>query len=104
MATVTTAPATRDCFDNYRYLFTEEPLFYKALTNTALYTFISVPLATTLALLIAVLLNQNIMGQGIFRTLFYMPALVTGVAGAIVWLMVLEADYGLSAPVFGAFG
>ena len=90
--------------DNYRYLFTEEPLFYKALTNTALYTFISVPLATTLALLIAVLLNQNIMGQGIFRTLFYMPALVTGVAVAIVWLMVLQPDYGISALVFNAFG
>jgi multiple sugar transport system permease protein len=93
-----------DCFDNYRSLLTEEPLFYKALTNTALYTLISVPLATTLALLIAVLLNQNIKGQGIFRTLFYMPALVTGVAVAIVWLMVLQPDYGISAIVFGAFG
>ncbi len=98
------APPVNDCFDNYRYLFTEEPLFYKALTNTALYTFISVPLATTLALLIAVLLNQNIKGQGIFRTLFYMPALVTGVAVAIVWLMVLQPDYGISALVFNFFG
>jgi len=98
------APPVSDCFDNYRYLLTEEPLFYKALTNTALYTLISVPLATTLALLIAVLLNQNIKGQGIFRTLFYMPALVTGVAVAIVWLMVLQPDYGISAIVFGFFG
>lgn len=98
------APPVNDCFDNYRYLFTEEPLFYQALTNTALYTFISVPLATTLALLIAVLLNQNIKGQGVFRTLFYMPALVTGVAVAIVWLMVLQPDYGISALLFNAIG
>lgn len=90
--------------DNYRYLFTEEALFYKALTNTFLYTFISVPLATVIALSIAMLLNQGIMFQGIFRTLFYMPALVTGVAVAIVWIMVLHPDFGISALVFEFFG
>lgn len=90
--------------DNYRYLFTEEPLFWKAMRNTIIYTVIAVPLATTIALTIAMLLNQNIQGQGIFRTLYYMPALVQGVAVAIVWIMVLHPDFGISAMVFEFFG
>jgi multiple sugar transport system permease protein len=90
--------------DNYRYLFQEEPLFLQAARVTVIYTLISVPLATIIALSIAVLLNQNIKLQGVFRTLFYMPALVTGVAVAITWIMVLHPDFGISALVFEFFG
>lgn len=90
--------------ENYTYLFTEEPLFWQATRVTLIYTLISVPLATILALSIAMLLNQNLKFQGVFRTLFYMPALVTGVAVAVTWLMVLHPDFGISALVFEAFG
>lgn len=90
--------------DNYRYLFQDEPLFWIAVKNTLIYTLISVPLATVIALSIAVLLNQNIKFQGVFRTLFYMPALVTGVAVAIVWIMVLHPEFGISAIAFEFFG
>lgn len=90
--------------DNFTYLFTQEPLFVQAAKVTLIYSLISVPLATILALSIAVLLNQNIAFQGVFRTLFYMPALVTGVAVAITWIMVLHPDYGISALVFEFFG
>ena len=82
--------------DSYRYLVTEEPLFWQAVRVTLIYTLISVPLATIMALSIAVLLNQNIKFQGGFRTLFYMPALVQGVAVAVTWIMVLHPDYGIS--------
>jgi multiple sugar transport system permease protein len=90
--------------DNYRYLFQEEPLFGQALKVTAIYTFVSVPVATILSLSIAVLLNQNIKYQGVFRTLYYMPAVVSGVAVALVWMWVLHPDYGLSAVVFETLG
>lgn len=90
--------------DNYRYLFTEEPLFMQAVKVTVMYTVIAVPLATIIALSIAILLNQHMKFQGIFRTLFYMPALVTGVAVAIVWIMVLHPEFGISAIVFEFFG
>ena len=46
--------------ENYTYLVTEEPLFWQAARVTLIYTLISVPLATVMALSIAVLLNQNI--------------------------------------------
>jgi multiple sugar transport system permease protein len=90
--------------DNYHYLFTVEPLFGQALKVTVIYTFVSVPVATVLSMAIAVLLNQNIKFQGIFRTLYYLPAVVSGVAVALVWVWVLHPDYGLSAVIFGALG
>jgi multiple sugar transport system permease protein len=90
--------------ENYTYLFTEEPLFMQAARVTLIYTLISVPLATIIALSIAVLLNQNLKFQGVFRTLYYMPSLVTGVAVAITWIMVLHPEYGISAMIFEFFG
>src|SRR5579875_3779631 len=90
--------------DNYRYLFEEEPLFGQALRVTAIYTFVLVPTATILSMAIAVLLNQNLRYQGILRTLYYMPAVVSGVAVALVWIWVLHPDYGLSAVVFNLLG
>src|SRR5579884_2654207 len=90
--------------DNYRYLFQEEPLFLKALGITAYYTFVSVPLATILALSIAVILNEELRWRGFFRTMYYMPAVVNGAAAAIVWIMVLHPDFGISALVFEAVG
>jgi multiple sugar transport system permease protein len=86
--------------DNYRYLFFEEPLFGQALKVTAIYTFTMVPLATILSLCIAVLLNQNVRFQGVFRTLYYMPAVVSGVAVALVFMWVLHPTYGLSGWLF----
>lgn len=90
--------------DNYRYLFQDEPLFGQAMKVTAVYTFVLVPCATIIAMAIAILLNQGIRLQGLFRTLYYMPAVVSGVAVALVWMMVLHPDFGISAIVFEAFG
>jgi len=90
--------------DNYRYLFENEPLFGQTLKVTAVYSFVSVPVATILSLAIAVLLNQNIKFQGIFRTMYYLPAVVSGVAVALVWIWVLNPDYGLSGVVFDLLG
>lgn len=80
---------------NYQVLFTQDPLFYKSLTNTALYALFSVPLGLTGSLLIAVLLNQKVKGIAVFRTLFYLPSLVPAVASALVWQWVFHPDSGI---------
>jgi multiple sugar transport system permease protein len=90
--------------DNYRYLIQDEPLFGQALKVTAEYTFLLVPLGTVLALGIAIMLNQNLRFQGTFRTLYYLPAVVSGVAVALVWEWVLHPDFGVSGMVFNALG
>jgi multiple sugar transport system permease protein len=80
---------------NYHVLFTQDPLFYKSLTNTALYVLFSVPIGLTGSLLIALLLNQKAPAMGLFRTLFYLPSLVPAVASSMVWAWVFHPDAGL---------
>lgn len=80
---------------NYEVLLTRDPLFYRSLTNTALYVFFSVPLGLTGSLLIAVLLNQKVKGLPVFRTMFYLPSLVPAVASSLVWLWVFHPDAGI---------
>ncbi len=81
--------------ENYRRLFFEDPLFWKALKNTIFYAVVSVPMGITCSLAIALLLNQNVRGQKIYRTCFYLPSLVPAVAASLVWQWVFNADNGV---------
>jgi multiple sugar transport system permease protein len=80
---------------NYEVLFTQDPLFWKSLGNTAIYVLFSVPIGLTGSLLIALLLNQKVKGMPFFRTAFYLPSLVPAVASALVWAWVFHPDAGI---------
>lgn len=90
--------------DNYTRLFSEDDLFLKALTNTAIYALFSVPLDLAVALFFALLLNLNIPGRAILRTAFYFPAIVPSVATGIIWVMLLNTQGGLINVVMQAVG
>ena len=72
-----------------------DPLFYQALKVTFTYAFIAVPLNITISLFISLLLNNKLRGMNLFRTIFYMPAVVSGVVVAIVWLWVFQPEFGI---------
>ena len=88
-------PAVWVGLNNYRELFFEDPVFWKALYNTLYFTLFSVPLCLAASLGIAMLLNQKLPGQSVFRTLFFLPSIVPIVASAVLWLWVLEPESGL---------
>ena len=71
------------------------PLFSKSLYVTFFYTFLTVPFATIVALGIALLLNQKVWPLSVWRTVYYLPAVVAGVAVALLWGWVLNPEYGL---------
>jgi multiple sugar transport system permease protein len=79
--------------DNYRQL-ADDPLFHKALQNTTWYVLWAVPLGTLNALCLALLLNQEVKGQAVFRTLFYLPSVVSGVATSMMWLWLFNPSFG----------
>src|SRR5919198_836082 len=79
---------------NYEKALSRDPLFWKCLANTAYYSSVSVPLRLLIALLLAVLLNQQVRGLALFRTIFYLPSVVTGVATAMLWMLLLNPDVG----------
>ena len=81
--------------ENFGRMFSQDPLFWKSLRVTAVYTLGSVPLSIVLAFFLAVLLNQKIKGLPIFRTIFYLPAIVPVIASSILWLWLFNPDFGL---------
>lgn len=89
---------------NYREAFFEDPSFYKSLLVTFEYTFISVPLQMILAFGIAMLMNQKIKGISIFRTIFYLPSLVSGVALSVLWIWILHPNFGLLNHLLAVVG
>jgi multiple sugar transport system permease protein len=89
---------------NYIRLFTDDPSAWRALRVTTVYAFTSVPLAVGLGLLVAMLLNENIRLQGLFRTVYYLPSVVSGVAVALLWRWLFSPDFGLINAFLAVFG
>ncbi|QOV18811.1 sugar ABC transporter permease [Blautia liquoris] len=82
---------------NYKTLFSgADSYFYKSLSVTAIYVLLSVPSSLIVAFLIAMLLNTNVKGKGIFRTIFYLPTVVPVVAVAAIWMWIFNPDMGLA--------
>lgn len=79
---------------NYADLLRDE-LFWKSLGNTLFYAGLSVPLGLGLALGLALLLNSGVRGLTIYRTIFFLPALVPMVALAVLWLWIFNGEYGV---------
>ncbi|MEN6385139.1 MAG: sugar ABC transporter permease, partial [Phycisphaerales bacterium] len=80
--------------NNYKELFHDE-IFLKAIVNTAVYTGMSIPLSMFISLFFAILLNQKIMGKGVFRTIYFMPSLVPLIAMAVIWKWIFSSKSGI---------
>jgi multiple sugar transport system permease protein len=88
---------------NYYVLAHDEQLRV-ALKNTVIYAAMSIPIGITTAFLLATLLNQQVKGLAIFRTIFYLPSVVPAVTGAVLWLWILNPLYGLLNNGLAAIG
>ena len=91
-------------FQNYIKLFTDDPLFWKSLRVTLLYSVVVVPASIVFAFTIAMILNQRLKGLFLLRTIFYIPCLISGVALAVIWSIILNPDIGFVNQVIGVFG
>jgi multiple sugar transport system permease protein len=89
--------------DNYQGLFTEDSLFWTSLWNTLYFVIFSVPLTTIGAILLSALLNQDIPGIRFFRTLYYLPAVLSGVGVYLLWMQLLDPGTGMVNLVLSWF-
>lgn len=80
--------------DNYREMLGDK-LFWQSLKVTGIYTLFFVPLSVAGSFLIAVLLNQKIPLLGLWRTIFYLPVVTSGVAVSLLWMWIFQPTYGL---------
>ncbi|MGZ9583362.1 carbohydrate ABC transporter permease [Paenibacillus marinisediminis] len=80
--------------ENFKNIFHDE-LFYQSLKVTFVFALVSVPLYQIASLLAAMLLNMRTRGMKFFRLAFFMPSVIPAVAVSMMWLMILNPEYGL---------
>jgi len=72
-----------------------DPLFIKSVFNTLYYTVFAVPIGLLLALGLALLVNHRVRGITLFRTAFFLPNIVAGVAMMMLWKWLFDPNFGL---------
>lgn len=80
-----------------------DPLFWKSLGNTA-YMIIGVPLGILAGLAIALLLDSKVRGLHVYRTIYYMPAIVPAVAAFILWIWIFDPSRGMLNQILRTVG
>lgn len=81
-----------------------DKLFQKSLSVTMLYAVVVVPGTILAGLVVAILLNAKIPAMGFFRSAYYLPSVIGGVAVARVWAMLYNTDHGLFNLILGMIG
>ena len=81
--------------DNYARALRPDSEMWPALLTTVLYSFLSVPVQLSIALVLAYLLYQKIRGKALFRVVVFLPYITSTVATAAVWARLLSPDLGI---------
>lgn len=89
---------------NWRYMFTQDPLFWHSLRVTLTFSVVALPAGLVLGLALALLLNAKVPGLTIWRTVYYMPSVVSGVAVAVLWNQVFNPRFGIINWMLSWFG
>jgi multiple sugar transport system permease protein len=89
--------------ENYRELF-DDRTFWVSIRVTLKYMVLSVPLYIIAGLLLSLVLNLKIRGINLFRTILFLPSVLSGVAVAVLWVALLNPDVGAVNEVLRAIG
>ncbi|TQR47102.1 carbohydrate ABC transporter permease [Paenibacillus popilliae] len=90
-------------FENFIQIFQDE-LFYQSLKVTFIFALVSVLLYQMIALFAAMLLNMRSRGMKFFRLIFFMPSVIPAVAVSMMWIMILNPEYGILNKALAWFG
>lgn len=89
---------------NYRELLFQDHYFYTAVWNTLFYTFIRSPLVIIGSLALALIVSRAVRGVKFFRTIYFIPSIISGVILSVLWLWLLNPQYGLINSALQFFG
>jgi multiple sugar transport system permease protein len=89
---------------NYRELFFDDRTFWVSVGVTLKYMVMSVPLYLVCGVLLGLLLNLKVRGINLFRTILFLPAVLSGVAVAVLWVALLNPDVGVVNQILESIG
>ncbi len=87
--------------ENYIQLFSADKIFIKTLVNTTLFVLMGMGIGPTLGLLTALLLNQKVRFQSVFRTAYYLPVMTSLVVVSTIWVMLYNRNGLLNSLLNG---
>ncbi|MEM7345505.1 MAG: sugar ABC transporter permease [Chloroflexota bacterium] len=90
--------------DNFTKMFTDDDIFWQSAKVTLIYVIGFLPPGLLLGFGIALLMNQDVRGITIFRTIYYLPSILTGVAVAMMWQFVFHREFGVLNAILDWFG
>lgn len=89
---------------NYKIMFTSDHAFYQSILNSLWYTAVNTPLSLICGFGVGLLMNAKVKGIKVFRAIFYLPCVISGVATAAVWGWMFQTKYGLINQVLSYVG
>lgn len=88
---------------NYVRIFTQDPVFWTALSNTIIWVMLSLVIPVTLGLVMALALNRPLFGRNAFRSLFYIPGVLAPIAIANMWRWMYNPNFGVGVTLADMF-
>lgn len=89
---------------NYRYVLTQDPVFWTAFANTVIWTFLSLIFPPAIGLLFALGLNRPFVGRTSLRAIYYLPVIIAPIAVATMWRWMYDPFFGLFAQMLTNWG
>lgn len=90
--------------ENYKYIFTKDPVFWVAFHNTVIWTILSVIFPPAIGLLLALGLNQAIVARASLRAIYYLPVIIAPIAVATMWRWMYDPFFGLFTQILNDLG
>jgi ABC-type sugar transport system permease subunit len=91
-------------FAQYHNIIFQNPAFWKAKANAAYVTVLALTVQNGLALLLALLVNREIKGDNVYRTIFFLPPVLSGIVVGLIWKWIYDGNYGILNYALSALG
>lgn len=82
-------------FGNYIEIFTQDPVFWTSFFQAGWITFLALTLQNALALLLAIAVNRKLAGAGIYRTIFFIPPILSEIVVGLIWFWIYDGNFGI---------
>lgn len=89
---------------NYKKLLFDDPIFWQSVKVTLYFAVLSLPSSLVLGFILAILLNQKIPGVNLWRTIYFLPSVLSGVAVTLLWVILFNPQIGVVNAVLETIG
>ena len=89
-------------FGNYLEVFTGDPVFWTSFTQAGYVTLLALTFQNALALLLAIAVDRNLPGRGAYRTIFFLPPILSEVVVGLIWFWIYDGNFGIFNEILKA--